>query len=88
MPPSSAQKSNEEEDTPFYENTDLTAYLEKHIQHFSWSKAEVVFRHDTPFTTCEKFHEKLRDRERLMFLFMGEGLIIGSYYPEAYPTVT
>lgn len=66
----------------------MTSFLQKNINDFSWDKAEVIFTYNTPFTTCEKFHEKLRDRERLLFIFVGEGQIIGSFYPEAYPTIT
>jgi hypothetical protein len=65
----------------------LTEFLGNHVKGFSWTKTNVLFNNNSPLTTCEKFHEKLRDKSNLLFLFLGDSLIIGSYYEVPYPSV-
>jgi type IV secretory pathway VirB4 component len=72
----------------YYENPYLAALLKKYIKKFEWSLAEVIFSSQSQLTTCERFHEKLKDRRNLLFLFIGEREIIGSYYTEPYPSVS
>ena len=36
---------------------------------------------------CERFHEKLAEKNRLLFIFIGEDRIVGSYYFKPYPNI-
>lgn len=72
----------------YYENKELTRFLRKHVKGFAWEECEEIFSSKTHLTTCEKFHEKLKDRSNLLFFFIGfNNKIIGSYYEEPYPSV-
>ena len=70
-----------------WEKPHMTALLEKQIPGFSWEGSEIVWDSTSGSTTCERFHEKLRGRGRLLFIFVGEnGMLLGSYYEAEYPS--
>lgn len=71
----------------YYEDPALTKFLESYIEGFSWAKTRLLFNIQSPLTTCEKFHEKLKDKSHLLFLFVGDSLILGSFYETGYPSV-
>ena len=62
--------------------------LEKHINRFEWPSFEIIFSSQSHLTTCERFHDKFRGRRNLLFLFIGDQEIIGSFYREPYPSIS
>lgn len=64
---------------------ELTIFLEQRIKNFSWGLCEEVHSSALPFKSIEKFHQLLEGRRNLLFIFIGEDRILGSYYPSRYP---
>ena len=72
-------------ESDFLLKKEFTIFLEQRIKGFTWGSCVEVYSSSQPLKTIEKFHEMLEDKRNLLFIFISENCIVGSFYPSRYP---
>ncbi len=67
---------------------EITMFFENNIKNFSWGTVEQVYSSHQSLISIEKFHELLEGRKNLLFLFICQNKVLGSFYPTRYPRLT
>lgn len=65
----------------------LIEFLTESIEDFSWTKCHELYSSKNDLITCEKFHESFQGLSNLIFIFIGETRIIGSFFSCKYPSM-
>jgi hypothetical protein len=58
------------------------------LYNFSWGLTKELYSSHHPNRSIERFHDILEGKSNLLFIFVGEGRIIGSYFSLKYPRLT